>query len=172
LKFAAYKHRQQRRKDREASPYINHPIAVAETLARIGGVTDLTALQAAILHDTIEDTQTTPQEIEEQFGQAVRLLVQELTDDKSLPQSERKRLQIEHAARLSRVAKQIKLADKICNISDITPTQPADWPLERKQAYLDWAERVVAGCHGCNQPLEQAFRSALDKSRQALGAGH
>src|SRR6266403_2155928 len=86
LRFAAQKHSRQRRKDSDATPYINHPIAVAEVLARVGGVTDLATLQAAILHDTIEDTQTTPQELDEQFGQDVRLLVQELTDDKSLPQ--------------------------------------------------------------------------------------
>jgi len=102
-------------------------------LARIGGVTDLPGLQAALLHDTIEDTQTTPQEPEEQFGQQVRLLVQELTDDKSLPKEERKRLQIQHAPDLSAKAKQIKLADKICNFGDINATQPVDWPLQRKR---------------------------------------
>jgi (p)ppGpp synthase/HD superfamily hydrolase len=92
LKFAAHKHGRQRRKDLEATPYINHPIEVAEVLGRIGGITDLPTLQAAILHDTIEDTETSPQELEDRFGQEVRLLVQEVTDDKSLPKQERKRL--------------------------------------------------------------------------------
>ena len=94
LRFAAQKHSRQRRKDSEATPYINHPIAVAEILARVGAVSDLEILQTAILHDTLEDTATTPQELDDHFGQAVRMLVQEMTDDKSLPKEERKRLQI------------------------------------------------------------------------------
>ena len=85
LRFAAHKHSRQRRKDSEATPYINHPIEVAEVLSRVGGITDLPTLQAAILHDTIADTETSPQELEDHFGQEVRLLVQEVTDDKSLP---------------------------------------------------------------------------------------
>ena len=141
---------------------------MAEVLARVGGVNDLALLQAAILHDTIEDTQTTPHELDEQFGQEVRLLVQEVTDDKSLPKEERKRLQVEHAPHLSAGAKQIKMADKICNLGDITPTEPVDWPLERKRAYLDWAESVVAGCRGCNPLLEQHFDAVLKKERRAL----
>ena len=168
LRFAAQKHSRQRRKDSDATPYINHPIAVAEVLARVGGVIHLPMLQAAILHDTIEDTQTTPQELGEHFGQEVRLLVQELTDDKSLPKQERKQLQIEHAPHLSVAAKQIKMADKICNLADITPTQPIDWSLQRKRDYLDWAERVVAGCRGCSPQLEQHFDAVLKEKRQTL----
>ena len=168
LKFAAQKHSRQRRKDSDATPYINHPIAVAEVLARVGGITNLATLQAAVLHDTIEDTETTAQELDERFGQEVRLLVQELTDDKSLPKQERKRLQIQHAPHLSSRAKQIKIADKICNLGDITATQPADWPLARKRDYLDWAERVVAGCRGCCPQLEHYFDAVLKERRQAL----
>jgi len=168
LRFAAHKHRLQRRKDSDGTPYINHPIAVAEVLARIGGITELTALQAAILHDTLEDTQTTPQELDEHFGQQVRLLVQELTDDKSLPKQERKRLQIEHAPLLTIDAKRIKLADKICNLGDITPTQPPDWPLQRKLDYFDFAERVVAGCRGWSAELERHFDALLNEKRQTL----
>lgn len=170
LQFAAQKHSQQRRKDSDASPFINHPIAVAELLARVGGVTDLTMLQAAILHDTIEDTSTTAQELEERFGQAVRSLVLELTDDKSLPKAERKRLQIEHAPHLSSRAKQIKIADKICNMGDITTTEPTDWPVPRKREYLDWAEQVVAGCRGCSQYLEQLFDAVLKEKRVTFDA--
>jgi len=170
LRFAAQKHSRQRRKDSDASPYINHPIAVAEILARVGKVTDLAILQAAILHDTIEDTQTTPDELDERFGQEVHLLVQEVTDDKSLAKEERKRLQIEHAPHLSAGAKQIKMADKICNLGDITPTEPPDWPLDRKRKYLDWAESVVAGCRGCNPPLEQHFDAVLKEKRRALSS--
>ena len=168
LRFAAQKHSRQRRKDAEATPYINHPIAVAEVLARVGGVADLAILQAAMLHDTIEDTPTTPEELDEQFGQEVRLLVQEVTDDKSLPKQERKRLQIEHAPHLSAAARQIKIADKICNLADMTLVQPVDWPLQRKREYLDWSEKVVAGCRGCSPPLEQLFDAVLKEKRQLL----
>ena len=169
LRFAAQKHSRQRRKDSDATPYINHPIAVAEVLARVGGVADLATLQAAILHDTLEDTQTTPQELDEQFGQEVRLLVQELTDDKSLPKQERKRLQIEHAPHLSVRAKRIKIADKICNVADITPTEPAGWPLQRKRDYLDWAEWVVAGCRDSSPQLAEHFDAVLEEARHTLG---
>ena len=168
LKFAAHKHSRQRRKDLEATPYVNHPIEVAEVLSRIGGITDLPTLQAAILHDTIEDTETSPQELEDYFGQEVRLLVQEVTDDKSLPKQERKRLQAEHAPNLSAPAKLIKIADKICNVSDITATQPAEWPLQRKLEYLDWAEKVISGCRDCNQSLAQHFDAVMKRTRDSL----
>ena len=126
LHFAADKHRDQRRKSQEACPYINHPIEVAEILSRVGGVTDLATLQAAILHDTIEDTQTTSEELEARFGAEVRRLVDEVSDDQRLPKAERKRLQIEHAPYLSPKAKLIKIADKISNVRDVThsPTCP------------------------------------------------
>jgi guanosine-3',5'-bis(diphosphate) 3'-pyrophosphohydrolase len=166
LHFAADKHRDQRRKGECASPYINHPIEVAELLVRVGGVTNSTLLQAAILHDTVEDTETTLQELEERFGPGVRHLVEELSDDKSLPKEERKRLQIEHASSLSEGARQIKLADKICNVRDITSKPPRDWSLERQIGYLEWSEQVVAGCRGVNERLEQAFRDALAEARK------
>jgi guanosine-3',5'-bis(diphosphate) 3'-pyrophosphohydrolase len=170
LRFASQKHRQQRRRDSEATPYINHPIAVAELLVRIGKVNDLAAVQSAILHDTVEDTQTSAQELEEHFGQEVRLLVQELTDDKSLPKQERKRLQVEHASQLSAYAKQIKISDMICNMEDITETQPPSWSLQRKLEYLNWAQNVAAGCRGCNEHLEQLFTSVLKGRRDLLEA--
>src|SRR5437762_7741677 len=161
LHFAAHKHRDQRRKDVEASPYINHPIEVAEILARVGGVTDLVILQAAVLHDTLEDTKTTPEELEAAFGPEVRRVVEEVTDDKRLPKLERKRLQIEHAPHLSARAKQIKLADKISNVRSVTQTPPADWPLQRRREYLDWTEQVVAGLRGCNASLESLYYQLL-----------
>src|SRR5688572_32844604 len=101
MKFAADKHRDQRRKDPVASPYINHPIVVAEVLAR-AGVADIVALQAAILHDTLEDTDTTPEEIEHNFGREVLDIVLEMTDDKSLPKDVRKRLHMPRASRPKR----------------------------------------------------------------------
>jgi len=168
LRFAAVKHRDQRRKDVEVSPYINHPIEVAELLARVGGVTDLVILQGAILHDTIEDTKTTPEELEDAFGAEVRCVVEEVTDDKRLPRAERKRLQIEHAPHLSERAKQIKIADKISNAQSVTRTPPIDWPLERRRESLDWAEKVVAGLRGCNQSLESYYYQVLESGRRVL----
>ena len=168
LRFASLKHRDQRRKDADASPYINHPIEVAELLARVGGVTDLVTLQGAILHDTIEDTKTTPEELEAAFGPEVRRVVEEVTDDKRLPKAERKRLQIERAPHLSERAKQIKIADKISNAQAVAMSPPVDWPLERRREYLDWTENVVAGLRGCNQPLESHYYRVLEYGRSVL----
>lgn len=168
VQFAAVKHQRQRRKDSGQTPYINHPIAVAELLARVGGVADLATLQAALLHDTLEDTETTPGELDSHFGEAVRRLVQEVTDDRSLPKQERKRRQVEHAPHLSAAARQLKLADKACNLGDITAQQPPDWDRQRKLEYLDWAARVVAGCRGCNPRLEEHFDAVLAARKKEL----
>ena len=170
LHFAADKHRDQRRKDVEASPYINHPIEVAELLARVGGVTDLVTLQGAILHDTIEDTDTTPEELEREFGPEVRTVVEEVTDDTNLPKADRKRLQIEHAPHISARARLVKLADKISNVRSVTETPPAKWPLSRRQEYLEWTEQVCAGLRGCNPELEQLYDQLLREGREVLRA--
>jgi guanosine-3',5'-bis(diphosphate) 3'-pyrophosphohydrolase len=159
LAFAAYKHRLQRRKDPEASPYINHPIALAHLLAS-AGVTNARVLAAAILHDTIEDTETTYEELRERFGKTVAGVVREVSDDKTLPKAERKRLQIEHAKELSRRARLVKLADKICNVRDVASNPPHDWPLARRREYFDWAKAVVDRIRGTNPKLEKAFDEA------------
>jgi guanosine-3',5'-bis(diphosphate) 3'-pyrophosphohydrolase len=168
IAFAAEKHRHQRRKDAAASPYINHPIAVANTLAVEGRVTDEAILLAACLHDTVEDTETTFEEIEEIFGTEVSNLVRSVTDDKSLEKAQRKQFQIEHAATASDKAKQIKVADKLCNIRDITTSPPKDWSLQRRTEYLDWSQKVVSGCRGVNLSLEQAFDDAIKKAHEVL----
>ncbi len=170
LQFAAQKHRSQRRKDVAASPYINHPIDVATLLAVQGGVTDLSTLLGAVLHDTIEDTETTPEELAAAFGLEVRDLVLELTDDKQLPKAERKRLQIEHAHAISNKAKLIKLGDKIANVRDVTAAPPTGWSLERRREYLDWTENVVRGCRGTNSGLERYYDEVLTAGRLALEA--
>ena len=168
LSFAAAKHRDQRRKNAEASPYINHPIEVANVLANEGAVTDETMLMAAILHDTVEDTQTTFGELESSFGKDVAELVRELSDDKTLPPAERKRLQIEHAAGSSLQARQLKLADKICNLRDLAECPPAKWSSTRREQYVTWSEQVGAGCRGVNPGLEMAFDQAVERARRAL----
>ena len=168
VEFSAEKHRGQRRKGVDATPYINHPIEVATMLANVAGVRNLATLIAAVLHDTIEDTHASPEELEAAFGPEIRLLVQEVTDDKSLPKAERKRLQVEHASQLSPSAKLIKLADKVSNVRDVTDRPPSDWSVERRREYLDWAERVVVGCRGVNSTLESRFEETLRRARQVI----
>jgi len=160
MAFAADRHRNQRRKDADASPYINHPIGLADVLANEAGIEDERVLVAAILHDTIEDTETSEQELIRLFGKEVTDIVLEVTDDKTLPKAERKRLQVEHAPSLSRRAKLVKLADKICNLRDVASSPPADWPLERRQEYFEWAKSVVDGVRGVHPELERIFDDA------------
>jgi GTP diphosphokinase / guanosine-3',5'-bis(diphosphate) 3'-diphosphatase len=157
IAFAAERHRDQRRKDAVASPYINHPIAVASLLWHEGEVRDPVAIVAGILHDTIEDTATTEAELVAAFGADVAAVVLEVTDDKSLPKAHRKELQVEHAPHLSVPAKLVKLADKLCNLRDILDSPPADWPHERRHAYVVWTQRVVDGLRGASPPLEALF---------------
>jgi len=160
LAFAAHKHRDQRRRDAHASPYINHPIELARVLSVEGGVTDVLTLVAALLHDTIEDTQTTYDELLARFGQTVADVVAEVTDDTALPKAERKRLQVEHAAQISRRAKLVKLADKIANLRDVANSPPTGWSLERRQEYFDWAKEVIDQVRGVHPRLEAVFDAA------------
>lgn len=160
--FAADKHRYHRRKDKEETPYINHPIDVAKVIATIGNVNDTDILIAAVLHDTVEDTDTTPEEIEAQFGARVRELVDEVTDDKSLSKSARKQAQIEHASHLSKDAAIIKLADKLCNCRDIIERPPA-WEHERKLAYFEWARQVIEQLPQTNEALFNACHAMIDQ---------
>ena len=160
LNFAAQKHKDQRRKDAAASPYINHPIGLANILCNEGYVTEIEVICAALLHDTIEDTQTTAEELDGEFGPSIREIVMEVTDDKSIPKSQRKRLQIEHAAHISDKAKLVKLADKISNLRDVAHSPPPDWSLDRRQQYFDWAKAVVDQLRGVHPTLEAVFDAA------------
>ena len=169
IRFSADKHRNQRRKDNAQSPYINHPIEVAQLLWEVGGVHAVNILLAAILHDTVEDTHTRPEEIRDQFGQEVLALVLEVTDDKSLPKQDRKRLQIETAPHKSYGAKLVKLADKCCNVRDLVTTPPENWSLERRREYLLWSEQVVAGLRDTNAALEEFFDHVLASGKILLG---
>lgn len=169
LAFSAGKHRHQRRKGAAASPYINHPIEVARVISAEGGVRDVEVLMAAVLHDTIEDTATTASELAQRFGERVAALVLEVTDDKAQAEGERKRVQVERAPTLSVGAKLIRVSDKVCNVRDLLDDPPHGWSVERRRAYLDWSERVVAGCRGVNAGLEEAFDRSLEASRAHLG---
>jgi guanosine-3',5'-bis(diphosphate) 3'-pyrophosphohydrolase len=166
LDFAAEKHLAQRRRSAGDVPYINHPIRVARLLAEVGGVDDDEVLAAAVLHDTLEDTATTRDELDAAFGPVIRRIVEEVTDDGRLPKAERKRLQIVHAPKLSAAAAQIKLADKIANVTDIIHAPPVDWPPERIREYIDWAEAVVRELPKVNAALEARFAEVLGEARR------
>ena len=168
--FAAKKHKRQKRKGANGEPYINHPIEVARLLIEDGKIDDCEVLVAAILHDTIEDTETSEAEITELFGERVCGFVREVTDDKTLSKAERKELQIAHAPHLSDGAKQIKIADKISNIEDIAEDPPESWSVERRLEYIDWSENVIAGLRGINQGLEELFNVVAEKARNLLSA--
>ncbi len=167
LSFAAYKHRHQRRKD-NSTPYINHPIAVANILLNEAGVTDETVLIAALLHDTVEDTETTFEEIERQFGKAVREIVAEVTDDKSLLKAVRKQQQIDHAAGLSDRAKLVKLADKTANLRDVVASPPDGWSGDRIDNYVEWGKAVIDRLRGTHAQLESLFDRAYEQGRQIV----
>jgi guanosine-3',5'-bis(diphosphate) 3'-pyrophosphohydrolase len=125
-------------------------------------------ITAALLHDTVEDCGVRFEELDEKFGTAVADYVRELTDDKSLPKEERKRLQVEHAPHLSHGAKQVKLADKISNIRDITISPPEDWSKDRRREYVKWGEDVVVGLRGANAQLEEYFDSVVEEAFRAI----
>jgi guanosine-3',5'-bis(diphosphate) 3'-pyrophosphohydrolase len=168
VQFAAQKHRDQRRKDRDASPYINHPISVARVISEVGGIDDPEILAAALLHDTLEDTETEPEELEAIFGKRVCRLVEEVSDNKSLTKEERKQRQIEHAALLSPDAVLIKLGDKISNVMDVTNNPPSDWNLQLREEYLNWAKEVIDNCPKVNATLELHFAKVLRDGRSLL----
>jgi GTP diphosphokinase / guanosine-3',5'-bis(diphosphate) 3'-diphosphatase len=169
LKFSAEKHRGQFRKDEQATPYINHPIEVVNVLWNVGEVDDVVTLIGALLHDTLEDTKATPEEIRINFGEETLNLILEVSDDKALPKAERKLRQVKNAPHLSLRAKELKLADKICNVSDIANFPPKDWTWQRKVEYLNWAHNVVVRLRGTNIQLERYFDEILFFAEKKLG---
>ena len=155
--FAAEKHAEQKRKGVSGEPYINHLIEVAGLIAHSGEAVDENLIMAALLHDTVEDTGTTAEELEARFGHDVTSLVLEVTDDKSLPKETRKALQIQTAPKKSVRAQTLKLADKISNLRSILERPPADWSLERKRQYFEWARQVVDGLSAPDPVLKAEF---------------
>jgi guanosine-3',5'-bis(diphosphate) 3'-pyrophosphohydrolase len=168
LDFAARKHVHQRRKGELAEPYVNHLSDVARLLAEATKGEDIAVVIAGLLHDTIEDTETTFAELTKEFGPEVAELVSEVTDDKALPKAERKRLQVETAPHKSPRARMIKLADKTSNLHSMIASPPKDWSLERRRDYIDWADKVAAGCRGVNAYLEQEFERARRRAKAAV----
>ena len=168
LRFSTEKHKNQTRQDEDRTPYIVHPIAVKHILSEMGGVEDVEILAAALLHDTLEDTPTTREELIENFGQRVCSLVEEVSDDKTLPKQTRKDLQIEHAPQLSEGAVLIKLGDKISNVTDIAHTPPTNWNRSRCLEYLNWAEEVILNCPKVNTAIENHFAAVIAKGREII----
>ena len=165
--FASWKHRNQTRKSVNKEPYIIHPLRVSELVATLGGAGDnLPLLQAAVLHDTVEDTDTSFEELENVFGLKVRRLVEEVSDDKSLAKEERKRLQIEHAAKKSNEGKILSMADKVANLEDLLTRPngegiPLGWTVDRIQGYCAWALSVAQGLKGQSEELDRRLRELV-----------
>ena len=165
--YAALKHQYQRRAGYDRLPYMNHLLKVTEALIRIGEERDEALLLAAVLHDVLEDTDATHQELARRFGREPADIVLELTDDMALPYMERKWLQVEKARQLSVKARKIRIVDKSTNIRDIL-SYPLDWPLEKKQNYLDNSIQVVARIRGGNPRLDAWFDETVDWAKQRL----
>ncbi len=168
--FAARKHRKQKRKGIDGTPYINHPLEVAWLLNAVGGVTDEEVLSAAILHDTVEDTGTTPEELEARFGKVVAGYVIEVSDDKELPKEERKRLQVEHAPHLTYGAKLIKIGDRIANLRSIVSDPPSGWPVEQQIRYFEWSRAVFTALGPINAPMEELFLREYEEGFRIVAA--
>jgi guanosine-3',5'-bis(diphosphate) 3'-pyrophosphohydrolase len=155
--FAAQCHATQKRKGEAGEPYINHLIEVAELIACSSDVLDTNLVMAGFLHDTVEDTAVTPQELEQRFGHDVTSLVMEVTDDKSLPKETRKALQVKNAHKKSPRAQTLKLADKISNLRSLLSSPPENWSQERKRQYFEWARDVISGLTAPNPSLKAEF---------------
>lgn len=154
--YAARRHVGQTRDGAAREPYVNHVIGVAARVGR-SPAADETLVIGALLHDAIEDTDGTPEEIAALFGPAVAALVLEVTDDKTLPKAERKLRQERDVAAKSAHARRIELADKAANLAALCDSPPVDWDTARRSAHPDWALRVIAGCRGVDAVLEAAF---------------
>jgi (p)ppGpp synthase/HD superfamily hydrolase len=168
--YAARQHIAQRRKGDRAEPYVNHVVEVAAMLAEATDGADPVLVMGGLLHDTIEDTDATYEELARRFGPEVAALVEEVTDDKSLLQAVRKRLQIEKTPGKSRRAKLLKIADKTSNLRGLIESPPTGWTEERLRDYVDWAGQVVRSCRGLNAKLEAQFDEAYDAARRHFGA--
>jgi guanosine-3',5'-bis(diphosphate) 3'-pyrophosphohydrolase len=153
INFSALKHCTQKRKDKDQTSYIIHPLSVALLMINIGKVRNSEFISAALLHDTIEDTETTADELILVFGKTVARLVQEVTDDKTLSYDERKIAQIKNASHKSTGAALIKLCDKISNTSDLHDNPPSDWTNDRKLNYYRHAKQVITNLPWCNDNL-------------------
>jgi (p)ppGpp synthase/HD superfamily hydrolase len=166
--FAARRHTGMQRKGRGNEPYINHLAEVANLLAIATDGADAELVAAGWLHDTIEDTETTREELAQKFSERVAALVVEVTDDMTLPKDQRRQKQVIDAPKKSPGAKMIKIADKISNIRARIHPQPNQVEREDLIDYVAWAEKVVAGCRGVNAMLDRTFDETVKLARGSL----
>lgn len=166
--LAARRHSGMARKGRAQEPYINHLAEVANLLATATDGADAELVAAGWLHDTIEDTDTTCEELAQTFSERVASLVVECTDDMSLPKPERRQKQIEDAPHKSSGAKLIKIADKISNTAARIHTDPTAEERDDLADYIGWATQVVAGCRGGNAWLDEKFDDAVKAAKALL----
>lgn len=159
--FATGKHDGQTRKNAAKDPYIVHPIEVM-TILKNCGVADVHVLCGAVLHDTVEDTETTAEELRQLFGEEICQIVLDCSDDKSLSKVDRKRLQISHAEHISDKPKLVKLADKLSNISNLKSDPPAKWSPEVIFGYVQWGFAVCQHLYGVNEQLDNEMKSVFD----------
>jgi guanosine-3',5'-bis(diphosphate) 3'-pyrophosphohydrolase len=162
IMFAAAKHEGQARKDLVKTPYIMHPIGVCRILWEEGKIRNTNVLVAALLHDVLEDTQTTAAEIEQHFGKRVRDTVQELTNDPALSSEENKQRQVEHASLLSWNAQCVKLADRLYNIRDLKNLPPS-YDKQHIVRYFSWGRKLLHALKGTNENLEHALQKEILK---------
>jgi guanosine-3',5'-bis(diphosphate) 3'-pyrophosphohydrolase len=168
--FAAERHRDQRRKGAIGRPYIGHCIEVAQMIASAAQDTPSAVIAAALLHDTVEDTPTTIDEIRNEFGDQVASIVAEVTDAKGVTRETRRQHQVDNGPRYSPAAKLIKLADKISNVREIGEDPPAHWTVERQLGYFAWARQVVDALGRVNPALETCFLQAAAVSERSVSS--
>ena len=166
--LAARRHNGMARKGRGNEPYINHLAEVANLLAAATDGADAELVAAGWLHDVIEDTDTTREELAPKFSDRVASLVVECTDDMSLPKAERRRRQVVDAPKKSAGARLIKIADKISNVGARIHSDPTTEERSDLADYAGWAEQVVAGCRGGNAWLDMKFDDMVRTARASL----
>lgn len=154
LSFAAQRHRDAPRPG--ADPCLAHPIAVADAIVSIGGVTDAVVLCAALLHDVVNNTETPPQLLMDRFGREIADVVLDISDDRSLPEVQRRRVQVAYAPNLSGRARLVRLADMLCRLRRLAAV-----PRAERAAEVAWVAQMVAGLGGMNTALETAADAAL-----------
>lgn len=164
LEYANKMHAGQTRRDLAATPYIIHPLQVCSNLWHIGQVRNANILMAALLHDTLEDTKATAEELEKLFGTRVCITVQEVTNDPALNSEQNKQRQIDHISFMSQDARLVKLADRLANIADLSQSTP-NWLPEKIERYFEWGSKLLFGLQGTNTALEKALSQALTKKQ-------
>jgi guanosine-3',5'-bis(diphosphate) 3'-pyrophosphohydrolase len=155
--FAGEKHRLQRRSDVEQTPYINHPLELAHILTEEGGINCLDTICASLLHDTLEDTDTSSDELKKHFGDVIASIVMEVSNDMTLSSQQRRVYELEKVVSLSHKAKLVKIADKLANIRDVSTMPPMGWTREKKQDYFDFALEIINQIGSVSPRLHQIF---------------